>query len=193
MKYQSQLYMINFSWKDETNTKEIYFQMHTREFMLVFNTTFSYKVNAPSLLCTGKENSVHPKLAAVGFTNSTHTWGQLISLPASSMAKESGGPCRLFLITILSTVFILIRGQNQLLSACYKSFSNLKENWLFIFMEESFKSHLPASWKQASLWIWCWLMKKTPVHLLGPSGLINSVPGWLFTHLNWLLQIVFKK
>lgn len=101
---------------------------------VAFNTTFSYKVNAPSLLCTGRENSVHPELTDVGCTNSTHTRGQLTSLRVSSIAKESGGPCRLFLITILSTVFLLFRGQNQLLSACYKSFSNLKENTDFLFL-----------------------------------------------------------
>lgn len=60
-----------------------------------------------------KPNSVSPKRTDVRCTNSIHTRRHLISLLVSSMAEESGGPCRICLVTILSTVFILFRGQTN--------------------------------------------------------------------------------
>lgn len=103
---------------------------------------------------------------------------------------------RIFLGTNLSTISMIFRGQNEPFSAHYKSFSNFKENWLLIFMEEALRSDRPRAWKSASMWTWYLPMEyweeKTPYSSRVPYCLI-SVSGWLLSPLNWLLWIVFKE
>lgn len=116
--------------------------------------------------------------------------------PCSCIGRRVKKASQEFLGTNLSTISMIFRGQNEPFSAHYKSFSNFKENWLLIFMEEAFRSDRPRAWKSASMWTWYLPMEyweeKTPYSSRVPYCLI-SVSGWLLSPLNWLLWIVFKE
>lgn len=107
--------------------------MNMREFIFATFNIFS-KVNAPSLLCTGNQTLLAQNILMWGVLTLSTPEGILFLF--SFLPGESGGPCRIFLVTILSTVFILFRGQTNSFQCVVNHFQIWKRT-AFLFLQRS--------------------------------------------------------